>query len=236
MLLVKGVTPDIFYGTYVPVSEAEADAGADGEPAGRRLVPRGGLMDCLSVYGSKDRVDANTAPPAVLAAVGLNPYAISALVQRRRQAPLSNQELGELMSCARRGWRPLACRRKFHLDDPRHGPPASSQRRAIGSQAHRIGADQVHASRLGFRGTRRALVRHGLEQLTRMPTQNSISRDLRKLLAFGSGVGIEIGAKDLEVVVARVRPSSVEVLGHLTIENYAETPAAEWGSRVREAS
>lgn len=98
LLLVKGVTPDIFYGTYVPVSEGEADTGVDGEPAGRRLVPRGGLMECLSVYGSKDRVDANTAPPAVLAAVGVNPYAISALVQRRRQAALSNQQLGELMS------------------------------------------------------------------------------------------------------------------------------------------
>ena len=64
-----------------------------------------------------------------------------------------------------------------------------------------------------------------------MPTQNSISRDVRKLLAFGSGVGIEIGAKDLELVVARVRLSRVQVLGHLTIENFAETPAAEWGSR-----
>jgi Tfp pilus assembly protein PilN len=61
--------------------------------------------------------------------------------------------------------------------------------------------------------------------------ENSITRDARKLLAFGSGAGIEIGAKDLEVVVARVRLSRVQVLGHLAIENFAETPAAEWGSR-----
>ena len=61
--------------------------------------------------------------------------------------------------------------------------------------------------------------------------ENSITRDARKLLAFGSGAGIEIGAKDLEVVVARVRLSRVHVLGHLAIENFAETPAAEWGSR-----
>src|SRR5262245_46414107 len=66
LLLVHRVTPDIFYGTYVP-SEGYT-AGAN-EP---RLVPRGGLIECLSVYGAKDRVDANTARPAVLAAVGLS--------------------------------------------------------------------------------------------------------------------------------------------------------------------
>ena len=54
-------------------------------------------MDCLSVYGSKDRVDANTASPAVLAAVGLNPYAISALLERRRMGAMSMQELMEFM-------------------------------------------------------------------------------------------------------------------------------------------
>jgi len=83
LLLVKGVTPDLYYGTY-----AESAPGA--EP---RLTPRGGLADCLSVYGARDAVDANTAPPAVLAAVGLNPYAVNALVERRRIAPLSPQQL-----------------------------------------------------------------------------------------------------------------------------------------------
>ena len=38
------------------------------------------------------------------------------------------------------------------------------------------------------------------------------SVDLRKLLAFGSGIGIEIGATDLEVAAARVRPSGIHVL------------------------
>ena len=32
----------------------------------------------------------------------------------------------------------------------------------------------------------------------------AIPKDVRKLLEFGSGVGIAIGATDLEVVVARV--------------------------------
>ncbi len=56
------------------------------------------------------------------------------------------------------------------------------------------------------------------------------SKDLRRLFTFGSGVGIEVGATDLEVVVARVRPSSIQVLGRLTIANFAERPAAEWGA------
>jgi len=40
----------------------------------------------------------------------------------------------------------------------------------------------------------------------------AIPKDVRKLLEFGSGVGIAIGATDLEVVVARVRPTGVRVL------------------------
>jgi general secretion pathway protein K len=83
LLAVKGVTSEIFHGTYVPSAES----------GGPRLVPRGGLADCLSVYGSRGPVDANTAPPAVLTAVGLDPYAVAALVQRRRTKPLSQQEL-----------------------------------------------------------------------------------------------------------------------------------------------
>jgi general secretion pathway protein K len=96
LLLVPGVTPDLFYGTYVPTEAAEPAVAADGSPAGR-LAPRGGLMDCLTVYGSGNQVDANTAAPAVLAAIGMPPYAIQALVARRRNAPLTQPELWEFM-------------------------------------------------------------------------------------------------------------------------------------------
>ncbi|MBZ5625583.1 MAG: general secretion pathway protein GspK [Acidobacteriia bacterium] len=89
LLQVKGVTPDIFYGTYLPAP----NLGAPSEPGAMRLVARPGLVDCLSVFGSRDRVDANTASPAVLAAVGLTPYAISALLQRRRIAPIPEEQL-----------------------------------------------------------------------------------------------------------------------------------------------
>ncbi|HMD70559.1 MAG TPA: hypothetical protein VKF41_04410 [Bryobacteraceae bacterium] len=63
-----------------------------------------------------------------------------------------------------------------------------------------------------------------------MPFQIPLSKDLRKLLAFGSGVGIEIGATDLEVAAVRVRPTRIRVLGRVTIHNFAARPAAEWGA------
>jgi general secretion pathway protein K len=90
LLLVRGVTPDIFYGTYVPLPDAERGGGP-------RLAPRAGLADCLSVFGSTQQVDANTAAPAVLAAVGLAPAAINALLERRRNAPFTQQQLSDFV-------------------------------------------------------------------------------------------------------------------------------------------
>jgi Tfp pilus assembly protein PilN len=55
-------------------------------------------------------------------------------------------------------------------------------------------------------------------------------QDARRLLEFGSGVGLAIGATDLEVVVARVRPLGVRVLGRLAIAGFDGRPAAEWGA------
>jgi len=88
LLQVRGVTPDIYYGTYVPVP---------GDPkTGPRLVHLNGLIDCVTVFGSGDQVDVNTANPAVLAAVGLSPDAISLIVERRRIKPLEDKDLGGL--------------------------------------------------------------------------------------------------------------------------------------------
>jgi general secretion pathway protein K len=91
LLLVKGITPDLFYGTYVPLDPGEV------VEDGPRLAPRGGLIDCLTVYGSDGRVDANTAAPAVLAAIGLDPYAIAQLVERRRRAAFTEGSLAEFL-------------------------------------------------------------------------------------------------------------------------------------------
>jgi hypothetical protein len=54
--------------------------------------------------------------------------------------------------------------------------------------------------------------------------------DYTKWLAFGSGVGIEIGPRDLTVTLVRVRPGGARVVGSTAIERFAERPAAEWGA------
>jgi general secretion pathway protein K len=60
LLSVRGVTPDIFYGTWA--------AAGNGDAGTNPLVRRTGLNDCLTVYGSLGGGDVNTA----LAAAGVN--------------------------------------------------------------------------------------------------------------------------------------------------------------------
>jgi general secretion pathway protein K len=74
LLLVRGMTPELYYGGY-------------SRDAAGRLVPRGGLRDCVSVFGVTDRFDVNTAQPAVLMAIGLPPQAVAAIVARRMVQP-----------------------------------------------------------------------------------------------------------------------------------------------------
>src|SRR5258706_7421095 len=72
LLVVKGITPDLYYGTY------ERDAAG-------RLTPVGGLSECVSIFGAIDRFDINTAHPALLASLGLTQGQVQAVVQRRRR-------------------------------------------------------------------------------------------------------------------------------------------------------
>jgi general secretion pathway protein K len=90
LLSVRGITPELFYGTYIP---APVEPGP-GEP---RLIRRSGLVDCLSVFGSKAQVDANTADPAVLAAIGITPDGIQLLLRQRRMAPFTPERIGQLI-------------------------------------------------------------------------------------------------------------------------------------------
>jgi general secretion pathway protein K len=73
LLSVKGVTPDLYYGTYV----------RDASVSPPQLVARGGLKDCVSVYGSPGSVDVNGAAPAAMAAAGVPPEVIAAALARR---------------------------------------------------------------------------------------------------------------------------------------------------------
>jgi general secretion pathway protein K len=71
LLLVRGVTPDLFYGGYTQA--------ADG-----RLIPHDGLRDCLSVYGSTGALDVNSAAPEAMVAVGVPPETAAAIVAFRK--------------------------------------------------------------------------------------------------------------------------------------------------------
>ena len=74
LLMVRGVTRELYYGSL--------QRNAAGE-----LVPRGGLKDCLSVYGSNSGVDAQTANPAVMLALGVPEDGVARIMEMRRQTP-----------------------------------------------------------------------------------------------------------------------------------------------------
>ncbi len=76
LLLVQGMTPELFYGNYA----AQGD----------RLSPRGGLRESLSVWGSQGPFDANAISPALLETLGASPGAIAQFMQRRAQVPFHN--------------------------------------------------------------------------------------------------------------------------------------------------
>ena len=79
LLLVRGVTRDLFYGSYIH------------DPQGQ-LVRRAGLRDCLSVYGSVSVIDVNTAEPAVMEAIGVSPGSVAAIVALRQTTPISSAD------------------------------------------------------------------------------------------------------------------------------------------------
>jgi hypothetical protein len=61
---------------------------------------------------------------------------------------------------------------------------------------------------------------------------------LKKWLAFGSGLGIEIsgphGSESLDIAAVSVRPSGVNVLGTFRIEDFPHQPAGVWGTDIAE--
>jgi general secretion pathway protein K len=82
LLLVRGVTPDLFYGSYTRDAQGQ-------------LVPHAGLRDCLSVYGTAGGAfDVNTVEPAVMTAIGIPPGVAAAIVAMRKAAPI--RDIGQL--------------------------------------------------------------------------------------------------------------------------------------------
>jgi general secretion pathway protein K len=89
LLLVRGMTPELYYGNYVSDNEG-------------RLYASGGLRDCLSVWGSPGPFDANTMSPALMQAVGVSGADAQAIVAKRQIAPFRSMgDLGANVSTGR---------------------------------------------------------------------------------------------------------------------------------------
>jgi general secretion pathway protein K len=78
LLLVKGMTQELFYGGYERSGEG-------------RLVPHVGLRDCLTVWGA-GAFDVNTVEPVVMAAAGIPAEVIDSIVAARKIEPFRNME------------------------------------------------------------------------------------------------------------------------------------------------
>ena len=79
LLLIRGVTADLFYPSYVQNLQG-------------KLTRRAGLRDCLSVYGSPTVIDANSSESAVMEAIGVSPATAAAIVQIRQAVPFKAQD------------------------------------------------------------------------------------------------------------------------------------------------
>lgn len=83
LLMIRGVTTHLYHG------------GRERIPGGN-VVARPGLAELFSVYGGTVPVDINSAPPAVLASVGLNAGEIQSIVAVRQRMPYPPEALVEL--------------------------------------------------------------------------------------------------------------------------------------------
>jgi len=82
---VRGMTPDLFHGNYTH------------DPRTGRLIRLGAFKDCVSVFGTIAKFDANGIQPALLRAFGATWDGANALVAERERAPLMTAgELGRV--------------------------------------------------------------------------------------------------------------------------------------------
>ncbi len=86
LLLVRGMTPELFYGGYRKTPDGQ-------------LMPYGGVRDCVSVFGSVNAFDVNTVSPTLLRAIGVRPDVAQGIVNLRNTRPIvSLDQLGSLAS------------------------------------------------------------------------------------------------------------------------------------------
>lgn len=80
LLLVRGVTPSIFYGSFAMGDDTE------GSPPLRK-----GLVDLMTVYSRSNRVDVNSAPKEVLMSIpGINEDVATKIIDARKEKPLKD--------------------------------------------------------------------------------------------------------------------------------------------------
>lgn len=96
LLLVRGMTPEIFYGGF----QDQIDGSA---------ALRAGLRDCITVYGGSASYDINTVHPAVMLSAGVRPARVQQIVTIRRLSPfLDPSELMPLQLAGEPGLQRLA--------------------------------------------------------------------------------------------------------------------------------
>jgi len=79
LLLVKGMTPDLFYGHFTRNDDG-------------KMVWHAALRDCVTTLGNDIGFDVNSVEPAVMQALGVPPFAIERIVAMRDAGPIRTLE------------------------------------------------------------------------------------------------------------------------------------------------
>ena len=240
------MSPELFYGNYT--------TGADG-----RLYARGGLRDCLSVWGSLGPFDVNTASPALMEAMGMTPEMAASIVATRQQRPFQNpQELaGTLppriamgsgysiytLRASARLRRPdgsysevvRTAAATIKLFDPQKSPQAMHILRWYDDAWSQAALPPYPG--MTVRGGNVPGTAGLFRRLAAMSLLRTLIPDgLKKWLAFGHGVGIEVvgphGGESLRVTAVRVHPGGARVVGTLSFEDAMHQCRRRVGHRI----
>jgi len=80
LLLVRGITPSLFYGSSVTPEEGS-----------EKKIWKKGLVDLVSVHSRSTRVNVNTAPKEILMSIpGINKEAAQIIIEARKDEPIKN--------------------------------------------------------------------------------------------------------------------------------------------------
>ncbi len=93
LLLVRGITPDLFYGKKAMKKDEGGEAGSEGQTGGVGSEGQTGLRDIFSVYSSGEMIDINSASVPVLKTVlGIPTGMARSVAKAREEKPFLNQQ------------------------------------------------------------------------------------------------------------------------------------------------